>query len=504
MVRAGRDRVQRQVELVLPPELEAGLGERVVPLLRAGVLLGQVSRVGRDAVGDQPSLHVLAVGQAQVLLGRHVAEHGAAHGPDVGRADARGDVVVPGCDVGGQRPQRVEGRLVAPLQLVLHVDGDLVQGHVAGALVHHLHVLLPGAQGELALHLELGELRLVVGVVDGPRPEAVADAQRDVVLVADVQDLVPVLVGEVLPVVAQAVLGVDGAPAAHDARHAVHRHGHESQQHARVDGPVVHALLGLLDQRLAEHLPGQVLRDAVHLLQRLVDGHGAHGDGRVAHDPLARLVDVLARGQVHDGVRAPERGPLQLLHLLLDAGDHRRVADVRVHLDFEHAADDLRLQLQVALVGADDRAPAGHLGPHELGVHPLARRHIRHLLSDNALLGVVHLGVPLVSALLATLDPFLPQLGDALAGAEPLGAAGVIHIQVPAARIFIGEVDATKWDAEQSTSFLVHNLLVLFSGGRVGLTERSGFSELWIEWILGGHTGELWVLNDAHAKGGCC
>ena len=62
-----------------------------------------------------------------------------------------------------------------------------------------------------------------------------------------------------------------------------------------MDGEIVHALFGLFDQGVAEHLPGQVLGDAVHLLQRLVDRHGADGDGAVADDPVADVVDVAAR-----------------------------------------------------------------------------------------------------------------------------------------------------------------------------------------------------------------
>lgn len=48
-------------------------------------------------------------------------------------------VVLTGGDVGGEGSERVEGRLAAPVELVAHVLGDLVHGHVAGALVHHLH-----------------------------------------------------------------------------------------------------------------------------------------------------------------------------------------------------------------------------------------------------------------------------------------------------------------------------------------------------------------------------
>jgi hypothetical protein len=48
----------------------------------------------------------------------------------------------------------------------------------------------------------------------------------------------------------------------------------------------------------------------------LVDGHCAYWHRAVAHDPLARLVDVGASGQVHDGVCSPDGAPLQLLNLL--------------------------------------------------------------------------------------------------------------------------------------------------------------------------------------------
>ncbi len=81
----------------------------------------------------------------------------------------------------------------------------------------YLHVLLPRAARQLALRLELGKLRLVVGVLDGPGAETVADGEGDVVLGADVEDVVPVLVGEVLLVVRQAVLRVDRPPAGDDA-----------------------------------------------------------------------------------------------------------------------------------------------------------------------------------------------------------------------------------------------------------------------------------------------
>ena len=93
-----------------------------------------------------------------------------------------------------------------------------------------------------------------------------------------------------------------------------------------------------------------------HLLQRLIDRHGAHGDRAISDDPLPRLVDVLAGAQVHEGVRPPERAPLQLLDLLLDRRSDGRIPDVSVDFHLEHTSDDLGLELEVMLVRRDDGA----------------------------------------------------------------------------------------------------------------------------------------------------
>jgi hypothetical protein len=81
--------VEREVELVFPAEFKARLAQGVVAVLRAGMALGQVGGVGGDFVGDDAVLDILFVRQAQVFLGRDVAEHGAAVPADHRRADAR-------------------------------------------------------------------------------------------------------------------------------------------------------------------------------------------------------------------------------------------------------------------------------------------------------------------------------------------------------------------------------------------------------------------------------
>ena len=132
-----------------------------------------------------------------------------------------------------------------------------------------------------------------------------------------------------------------------------------------MDGEVVDALLGLLDQRVLEHFPVQLGRVAIDLLQRLVDRHRADRHRRVAHDPAADVVDVAAGGQVHHRVATPADRPDQLLDLFGDAGGDRGIADIGVDLHQEVAADDDRLQFRVVDVGRDDGAAAGDLAADE-------------------------------------------------------------------------------------------------------------------------------------------
>src|SRR3546814_15197434 len=78
-------------------------------LFRSGVALGEVGGVGGELVGDDADLHIVAVGQAEMLLGRDVAKHRGAVPADLRGADAAGDMVVARRDVGGEPPELIEG-----------------------------------------------------------------------------------------------------------------------------------------------------------------------------------------------------------------------------------------------------------------------------------------------------------------------------------------------------------------------------------------------------------
>ena len=89
------------------------------------------------------------------------------------------------------------------------------------------------------------------------------------------------------------------------------------------------------------------------------------GTGRVADDPFAGFVDVLAGGEVHHRVRAPADAPDHFFHFVVDRGGQRRVADVGVDLGEEVAAENHRLEFGMVDVGRDDGAATGNLVAHE-------------------------------------------------------------------------------------------------------------------------------------------
>src|SRR5690554_2050039 len=241
-----------------------------------------------------------------MLLGRDVTEHGAAEPADHRSAYAAGDVIVTGGDVGGQRPQGIERRLVAALQLLVHVLLDQLHGHMAGAFDHGLHIVLPGQSGQLAEGLEFAELGRVVGIGDGARTQAIPQGEGHVVGLHDLADVLEMGIEEVLLMVRQTPLGHDGSATGNDTRDPAGGQRHVAQQYTGVDGEVVHALLGLLDQGVAEDLPVQVLGHSADLFQRLVDGPVPIGTGelRMIHSRVSWIFLPVDRSMM---VSAPQR-----------------------------------------------------------------------------------------------------------------------------------------------------------------------------------------------------
>src|SRR5262245_17919917 len=192
-----------------------------------------------------------------------------------------------------------------------------------------------------------------------------------------------------------------------------------------MDGKIIDALFGLLDEGIAEDLPGEFLSFAVYFFQSLIDGYGTDRHRRVTQNPLSRLMDVLTGGQVHYRVSSPACRPDHLFHFFFDRRGNGGVANISVNLHQEIATDNHRLEFWVVNVGRNDSASPGDLVPHKFwcndwrntgspGVAAMLLRQARvavlltirlrqlvrliftdgdilHLRRNNAFAGVVHL-----------------------------------------------------------------------------------------------------------------
>ena len=359
-----RLRIERKLELPRPVEIVPRPAHFVVPVLRMRPMTGHVGGMSGDLVRDHPRPNVVDVRKAQVLFRRDVAEH---RNPVVGRersADGTGDVVVPRPNVADERTEDVERRLVAPLDLVLHVLLDLVHRHVARPFDHNLAPVFPRLEGQLAHDLQLGKLRLVGRVGDAARTQTVAEAPGHIVSGQNFAKLVKMRVERVFLLVDRHPLRHERPAAGNDPERPLRRQRDEVTQERAVDRHVIDPLL-----RLELDDPQKIFRlhvlDFFQLLRDLVKRDGPERHVRVVDDRLADLVNMLAGRKVHHRIGAAGNRAADLGQLAAQVALDRRIAEIGV--DFGPAADPDSARneafLQVDPVGGNDEPPAGDFIP---------------------------------------------------------------------------------------------------------------------------------------------
>ena len=125
--------------------------------------------------------------------------------------------------------------------------------------------------------------------------------------------------------------------------------------------------------------------------RRLVERHRADHDGRMSNDAPPRLVDIVARREIHDGIRSRAHGFIELFQFRLNVGERARCADVRIDFRAQPLANARRLQPRVIDVGTDsDRSPC-HALANRLRRQSLRLRHLPHGVGDLALSCILHL-----------------------------------------------------------------------------------------------------------------
>merc|ERR1711965_1106409 len=103
--------------------------------------------MGSDLVGNQSLANVFRIGKPEMLLRCDIAKHCCAMPASDGSTNRRCDVVITRRNISNQGAKNIEGGFIALLHLLLHVELNLIQRHMAWTLHHHLNVMLPSTAG---------------------------------------------------------------------------------------------------------------------------------------------------------------------------------------------------------------------------------------------------------------------------------------------------------------------------------------------------------------------
>lgn len=168
------DRVQRQRELIMPTKFKTSLAHGIIPSSGTRMSFGHVSCVSCEFIRYNTSFYVVAVGQPQVFFRRDITQHGCATHCYGSCANCGSNMVVTRSNVRDKRSKRIKRCIVALFSLMLIVNLNHIQRHMARSFHHDLHIIFPGAFSELTDSFKLCELCCIVSIGQTTWPEAIA------------------------------------------------------------------------------------------------------------------------------------------------------------------------------------------------------------------------------------------------------------------------------------------------------------------------------------------
>ena len=359
--------------------------------------------MGGDAIGDHSLVDFVLVREAEMFGGGHIAEQAGAIIGGGGGPDTGGDVVIAGCDVGHDRAKDIERGSIAEFLLAFHVGLDLVEGDVSGALDHDLHAFAAAPVDQFRQGVEFGELGGIAGIGQASGTEPVAKRDGDVMLPANLDDLIPM--GE-----EGVVLLADGHPFRHqgaapadDAHFPFQGHGDVAAQEAGVERHEIHPLLGLFPDDLQKEPRGEVHSVAVEAGDGFVEGNRAEGDGAGLEHSRPDGGQVGAHTKIHDEIGACLERDVEFAEFLAAGGAFCGASEVGVDLCPEGAPGNGGTGHGMGGVGREDGAAGRDFVPDEGGGNLLQTGDGFHDWRDGALPGFNKLSRH------ATENPFLEK-----------------------------------------------------------------------------------------------
>ena len=345
--------------------------------------------VGGDPRGHDTPPDIVRVRQGKVLGRGDIAQEIGSRHSRQGSADGSGDVIVTRADIGDQGSKDVKGGAVAQAFLKDHVGLNLVKGNMTRALDDDLDTCVPCSFGQFTQDDQFFHLGRVGGVRDAAWPEAVPEADGDIMLTQDLHQLVVPLVEGVLLLLPLHPGGQHGPSAAYNTRHpASFTHCfHRRAGDAAVHGDKVDPILGMAPDSVNHVVAGQKGRVPFRLVgtdSRVVDGHCADRDRGPFDNFPAQFIHISACGQVHDGIGTGLDSGIELFKLQFRVVARKAGSDVSVDLYFERPPYAAGLKGFVARVGRNSRLAGGQELQNFGFFHIFICRHMAHDISDTS------------------------------------------------------------------------------------------------------------------------
>ncbi len=267
---------------------------------------------------------------------------------------------------------------------------------MARALYHNLDIVLPGAFGQFSQPHQLAELSAVRSVCQASWTACIPEGDCDIVLIADVEDFVVVLVERIL-LAGHGHPGEDQRTSAGYDIHlslAVFNLLNGLAGDAAVQRDKVHAVLRVKPDDIDKIFGGQRVEISLIVDNRVIDRDGTdHGRALRTEFPAERLRIAVA-GEIHNGLRAEIDRIHDLLHFDIIVFAVPADAEVDVDFRFQHAADAVRIKAGVPVVCRDDNLSLSDQGQQLLHGAVLLLCHDLHLIRHDPEARRLHLRGP--------------------------------------------------------------------------------------------------------------
>ena len=327
-----------------------------------------------------------------MLCRSYIAEEGSACCRCNRASDRCCNMIISGRNISYQRSQYIEGRALADSLLNLHIGSNLIQRHMSRPLNHNLYILFPGPSCQLSQRNQLLHLGNIGGILQTSRTACISQTQGYVILSADIENSLIVLVERIL-------LSRHFHPCKND-RTAGNNVGQtlcilktlcRIPVDSHMDGHKIHTVLSMHFHNLNPFLGGNFFQRLMIINHCIINRNGSNHGRTLCCQLSAELLRITEGAEIHNGFcphihRIPYLFQLHINVLPVSGG-----AEIYVDFCFQHGTDSIGNNACMQLIAGNNRLSLCNQSSQLLWRHLLCFRCCFHFFCNNSLSCSVHL-----------------------------------------------------------------------------------------------------------------